>query len=117
VDIHSPTGPTTDYRHREARPGKSYTIPYRILLPREIDNLLVAGRCVSATHEALSAIRVMPICMVMGQAAGTAAAMCLRNGCGPKELDLSALQAQLISDGVWLGERFGQTAPKSASPS
>lgn len=105
VDIHSPTDSKTVYHAHKHIPGRSYTLPYSILLPKTIDNLLVAGRCVSATHEALSAIRVMPCCMVMGQAAGTAAALCVKNRTTPRRLNISSLQQQLILDKVWLGPK------------
>ena len=66
--------------------------------------MIVAGRCVSATHEACAAIRVTPIVMAMGQAAGTAAAQAASNGEHANSLDTSALRAQLRADGVFLGE-------------
>ena len=55
--------------------GEYYTIPYRSLLPKEFDNLLVAGRYLSATHEAQASVRIMPICCCLGEATGTAAAI------------------------------------------
>lgn len=66
------------------------------------ENLLVAGRCVSATHEALAAIRVQPICMAIGQAAGTAAAMCANENKRPADLDVKALQQKLAEQGAIL---------------
>lgn len=69
LDIHSP-----DHGGLETRQPPVFTIPYRSLLPRETDNLLVAGRALSATQEAQAAIRVIPIGMAVGEAAGTAAA-------------------------------------------
>lgn len=68
-------------------------------MPENTDNLLVAGRCVSATHEALGAIRIMPAVFAMGQAAGTAGAMCVKNSCRPAELDTKALQLVLKEQG------------------
>lgn len=103
IDIHSPTDATTNFRSREHVPGRSYAIAYRVLVPLRVDQLLVAGRCVSATHEALSAIRVMPICMVMGQAAGTAAALSVAAGTPPRALDVKLLQQKLVADGTYLG--------------
>lgn len=70
VDIHSPDGTGTVIKHLE--PGKYYSIPYRALIPQDLDNMLVAGRCISSTHEAQSAYRVMPICCNIGEAAGMA---------------------------------------------
>ncbi len=77
LDIHSP-----DHGGLETRQPPVFTIPFRSLLPRETDNLLVAGRALSATHEAQAAIRVIPIGMAIGEAAGTAAARAAK----PEEL-------------------------------
>lgn len=81
----------------------TYQIPYRCLLPQRIEGLLVAGRCVSATHEALAAIRVIPIAGAMGQAAGTAAAMAAVRDLPVRRVDPSILRAQLEKDGVMIG--------------
>ncbi len=76
-------------------------VPYRALLPQEVDNLIVAGRCISAEREVLGAIRVMGPCMMMGQAAGTAASIAIKkyNGCF-RNVKACELQAQLWKDGV-----------------
>jgi hypothetical protein len=68
------------------QPG-AYDIPYRTLLPKGMNNLLVAGRCHSADHMAASSTRVSVTCMAMGQAAGTAAALCIETGTTPGEID------------------------------
>jgi hypothetical protein len=78
-------------------------LPYRMLLPRTVDNLLVAGRCASMTHMGQSAARVSGGCFVMGQAAGTAAALAARTGKLARNLDVASLQAKLEADGAWLG--------------
>jgi len=78
-------------------------LPYRMLVPQAIDNLLVAGRCASMTSEGQSAARVSGGCFIMGQAAGTAAALALTQGIAPRALDVATLQAQLERDGVYLG--------------
>ena len=83
-------------------------LPYRMLLPKRglpghADNLLFAGRCASMTHEGHSAARVSGACFVMGQAAGTAAALSLAAGVRPHELPASALQEALAADGAFLG--------------
>ncbi len=70
VDIHSPDGTGTLIRHIPV--GKYYTIPYRSLIPKKLKNTLVAGRCISTTHEAQSAYRIMPICCSIGEGAGIA---------------------------------------------
>jgi ribulose 1,5-bisphosphate synthetase/thiazole synthase len=79
-----------------------YDIPFRSLLPRQLSNVLVAGRCFSATHDAHASCRSMAQCMAMGQAAGTAAALCALRGCDPRELPLSTLQHRLVADGAIL---------------
>lgn len=82
--------------------GVSYQIPYRALVPRGVDGLLTAGRCVSADHRALGMIRVIPPMMVTGQAAGTAAFMAVELGVEPRALDPTVLRRQLERDGVIL---------------
>jgi hypothetical protein len=78
-------------------------LPYRMLLPVGVPNLLVGGRCASMDHDAQSAARVSGACFVMGQAAGTAAHLALQSGREPSGIDVAALQAQLERDGAWLG--------------
>ncbi|MFM2208997.1 MAG: hypothetical protein RIQ96_640 [Pseudomonadota bacterium] len=77
-------------------------LPYRMLLPPGVDNLLVAGRCASMTHGGQSAARVSGACFVMGQAAGTAAAMALAQAVAPAALDIRQLQQRLLSGGAQL---------------
>lgn len=84
--------------------GIAYDIPYRSLLPREVDGLLVAGRCLSCTHEALEPLREIHICWVMGQAAGTAAAMAVKAGLEPRQVPVPELQGKLRADGVAFAE-------------
>lgn len=79
-----------------------YYIPFRALIPKKIDNLLVAGRCISVTREAMASIRIMPVCTGIGQAAGTAAALSARAGCTPRELDIVLLRERLAMNGVEL---------------
>ena len=81
---------------------KQNSIQLQVTKRYSCDVLVVAGRCLSADQLAHSAVRVMPSCIAMGQAAGTAAAMAVRNGQELRELDHSALRAQLIADGVML---------------
>ncbi|MBS0315781.1 MAG: FAD-dependent oxidoreductase [Proteobacteria bacterium] len=78
-------------------------LPYRMTVPQGLDNLWVAGRCASMTHEAQSAARVSGACFVMGQAAGSAAALALAGGVTAAAVDPAALQRRLESDGAWLG--------------
>ena len=79
-------------------------IPYRIIVPQKIDNLFVAGRCASMTHEGQSSARVSGSCFVMGQAAGTAADIALTAGCKPRDVDVAKLQQTLTNNGAFLGE-------------
>ncbi|GIX48083.1 MAG: membrane protein [Candidatus Tectimicrobiota bacterium] len=84
-------------------PGRGYhQIPYRSLLPRGVDNLLVAGRCLSADAVAQSSLRVSGPCFAMGQAAGVAAALCAQRGVRPAELDVAQLQYRLRQQGAWI---------------
>lgn len=100
IDIHSPTGTGTS--HRYFADGEYYTIPYRSLLPKEYDNLLVAGRCISATHEAQASVRIMPICCCLGEAAGTAIAIAHNTNRNVHTVDIKALQKTLTENGAVL---------------
>ena len=80
-----------------------YGVPYRCLLPAGVGGLLLAGRCISADSAAAGAIRVMPPAMAIGQAAGTAAALCLLNGTTPSSLDYADLRKSLLEQNVFLG--------------
>jgi FAD dependent oxidoreductase len=98
IDIHNPAGSGTT-THRLA-PGASYEIPYRCLVPKKVDDLLVAGRCISTTHEALASTRLTPTVMTLGQAAGTAMALSVQHGVSPRALDPWLLREKLRRDGV-----------------
>ena len=82
--------------------GEAVGIPYRTLLVRDADNVLVVGRCFSATHDAHASVRSMGQCMAMGQAAGTAAALALAGGRAPRDLDPAVLRDRLRTDGAVL---------------
>jgi hypothetical protein len=77
-------------------------IPYRSLLVRDAANVLLAGRCFSASHDAHASVRSMAQCMAMGQAAGTAAALAVSAGCDPRDVPIDALRDRLRSDGAIL---------------
>jgi hypothetical protein len=79
---------------------RGYTIPYGCLVPLQPDGLLLAGRCISGTHVAHSNFRAMPICINMGQAAGVAAALCVKENVQPRLLDVSLLQDRMRALGV-----------------
>jgi len=102
IDIHSPDG--EGMTHRFLKPGSWYSIPYRCVITNEIDNLLVAGRCISATHEACAAIRVTPIVMAIGQGVGTAAALAAAMDTSVRDVDIDLLRTKLKEDGVFLEE-------------
>jgi len=82
----------------------SYGIPYRSLLPRGIANVVVAGRCFSASHDAHASARSMGTCMAMGQAAGTAAALAAAGDRSPHALEPEKLRARLREDGAHVGD-------------
>ena len=98
IDIHSPDGSGTS--HYYFPNGTYYTIPYRSLQPKEFDNLLVGGRCLSATHEAQASIRIMPTCACLGEAAGVAVALASKDGVGVKDIDIKTLQSMLEENGA-----------------
>ena len=98
IDIHNPAGTGTSHRYFGS--GEFYSIPYRSLLPKEFDNLLVAGRCVSATHEAQASIRIMPICCCMGEAAGVACAVAVNSDKNLHNLKIKEVQSILRKNGA-----------------
>ena len=98
LDIHHPQGGDCTL----VWCGDCYDIPYRSLVPADVENLLVAGRCISTTHEAMSAIRVMSTCMAMGEAAGRAARIAIKDGVQPSCVDVAKLRRELLSEGAYL---------------
>ncbi|NQT53575.1 FAD-dependent oxidoreductase, partial [bacterium] len=115
VDIHDPEGSghtTWVDRSIHLKPGETYQIPYRMLVTADVDNLFVAGRCASATHEGMAALRIQSHCHIMGQAAGTAAALCLTNNTRPADVDVAALQQRLITAGVMIDQKRVAAAAK-----
>jgi hypothetical protein len=100
VDIHNPKGSGTVLRRLP--PGEAYDIPLRCLLPRGTEGLLVAGRCLSGTHEAHSSYRVMPIVMATGQAAGVCAALAAHRKVDPRRVDFEDVQKELRRQGASL---------------
>ena len=96
IDIHNPEGSGTS--HHYFGQGEFYEIPYRSLIPKNSENLLVAGRCVSCDHEAQASIRIMPIVCTLGQAAGSAVAVAKQDNCKVKEVDIKKLQKILVDN-------------------
>ena len=101
VDVHGKFGPKSN-EYITIPEGKVYGIPYGCFVPENIKNLLVAGRCLSADSDAAGAVRVMPPCMAMGQAVGTAAAISLKDNMDVCDCDVKRLKAVLISNGAYL---------------
>ena len=97
VDIHAPTG--AGLVTSEA-PEDYYEIPFRCLLPVGLENVIVAGRCISATHEGHASTRLTPTCFAMGQAAGLAAAQCVGQKRMPRELDTGEFREALRGQGA-----------------
>ena len=98
IDIHSPDGSGT--RFQEFKDGEWYQIPYRSLLPKGYENLLVAGRCISSTHEAQASYRIMPFCAAIGHAAGCAAAVAKQSGKTVRTVSVAKVQEILRSEGA-----------------
>lgn len=95
---------TTEYPDTVARPYVNNTlrVPYRSLVPERVDNLLVAGRCISAQQDAMVQLRLIPPCFITGQAAGTAAALSIKRGKTVRDMDVSELQEKLRAQGMEL---------------
>jgi len=100
IDIHNPEGTGTTIINIPV--NQYYKIPYRTLLPKEYDNMLVAGRCLSATHEAHSSVRIMPICACLGEAAGVAAALSYKTNRNVHTVDIKELREKLKENGAAL---------------
>ena len=110
IDIHRSTNSADDYEEFEEEfrsrwrlgPGESYGIPYRCLCPADLDNVLVAGRCISTDRSVQGSVRVMPGCYLTGQAAGTAGAMAVAKDGMPSHVDSTLLRERLREDGAYL---------------
>jgi hypothetical protein len=109
VDIHASSPDpksyqeyASDFKELRCGWGESYGIPYRCLVPRNLSNVLVAGRCVSTDRYLQSSIRVMPGCFITGQAAGVAAALSAEQGCDTRSIAVDQLQRRLKDLGGYL---------------
>jgi len=105
VDLHPAIGDgggTDTGLQRGLQTANVYEIPYRCLVPKGAEQLLIAGRCVSATREALAATRVMPTCFALGQAAGVAGALAVRDELSVRDVPTDGLQKVLKGQGVLL---------------
>ena len=101
IDIHNPEGTGTS--HYFFKPGEYYTIPYRCLIPKEATNLLVAGRCISSDHGAQASYRIMPNVCTLGEAAGSAMGLAVKEGKQVRDIDVGVLQAELKKNGAFIG--------------
>ena len=101
IDIHNPEGTGTS--HYYFPKGAYYTIPYRCLIPSGADNLLVAGRCISSDHEPQASYRIMPIVCCIGEAAGTAIGLAVKDNVKVRDIDVSALRRTLVENNAFIG--------------
>ena len=107
IDIHRPAGTWVDSKNVQ-----TYDVPFRSLIARDVEGLLMAGKCLSATHEAVASTRVIPICMAQGQAVGTAAALAVRKKISPRDLKTSELRNVLIDQGAELRQSLEDPNPE-----
>jgi hypothetical protein len=94
IDIWGASGGET---HALIHQTPAYGLPYRATLPKEVDGLFLAGKAISGTHIAMSAYRVMPIVGAAGQSTGVAAALCVKQGCQPREADPDLVRARVTA--------------------
>lgn len=107
IDIHRPSGTWVDSRN-----VRTYDIPYRCLVARDVEGLMMAGKCLSATHEGVASTRVIPICMAQGQAVGTAAALAVGQGITPREVSAQLLRNTLMDQGAELRQTLEEPNPE-----
>ena len=100
LEIWDPSGQNVSFNHLI---GTWYTIPYRSLLPKGLENVIVAGSCISGQYTAMATWAIMPVCFKTGQAAGTAASLCIKEDAPPRGVSTADLQGLLREDGVFLG--------------
>lgn len=100
IDVHNPDG--EGVLHELVIKDDWFEIPLRAITVAGYDNLLIAGRCISATHEAQGSIREIPTCILSGQGAGVAAALAAQQQIPVRKLNISKLQRELLAQGVWL---------------
>ncbi len=111
INVHSEVGGGKEQimggrKWLEVSGDEPYDVPYRLLLPLGVDGLLVAGRCISVDHMALGSLRGEPLCIATGEAAGTAAALAVRQRATPRQVEIRTLQHMLMSQGVDLGQNM-----------
>ena len=101
IDIHNPEGAGTSHYYFPM--GAYYTIPYRSLIPQNAENLLVAGRCISSDHGAQASYRIMPVVCCIGEAAGTAIGLAVRDNVSVRKINVRELQSTLKDNGAFIG--------------
>ena len=100
IDIHNPEGTGTSHYYFPA--GAYYTIPYRSLTPKNINNMLVAGRCISSDHGAQASYRIMPVVCCIGEAAGSAIGLAVKSGCSVRDINPKDLQSVLKKNRAYI---------------
>jgi hypothetical protein len=100
IDIHNPEGSGTS--HYYFPEGEFYTIPYRSLIPTGVTNMLVAGRCISSDHGAQASYRIMPTVCCIGEAAGSAMALAIKDSIPVREVNTDTLRANLKANGAFI---------------
>lgn len=95
----------SDSLYIEVQPDREFSIPYRCLVPKVVENLLVAGRCISTEHTAESSIRAISACMATGEATGTAAALSIKHNYQPREVSIEELKENLLKQGTRLSNK------------
>ena len=100
IDIHNPEGTGTSHYFFPA--GAYYTIPYRSLIPKNINNMLVAGRCISSDHGAQASYRIMPVVCCIGEAAGSAIGLAVKSGCSVRDINPKDLQSVLKKNRAYI---------------
>ena len=98
IDVHS--GKDTGLLFKDIQ--DPFGISYGCLIPQSVDNLMVAGRCISADAVALGSLRIIPTCMALGQAAGVGASLAVKNNVSPKNVDVIQVRTQLLKDNAIL---------------
>jgi hypothetical protein len=101
IDIHNPEGTGTSHYYFPV--GEYYTIPYRSLIPKGVENMLVAGRCISSDHGAQASYRIMPVVCCIGQAAGEAMGLAVKNRCSVRVIHPQVLRSELRKKGAFVG--------------
>ncbi|MDA8218452.1 MAG: FAD-dependent oxidoreductase [Dehalococcoidales bacterium] len=114
IDVHEPGA--AGVRHEYVPRNEWFEVPYRALITSGVNNLYTVGRAVSCTHEALGALRTIPTGIMLGEAAGVAAALCAKEGVASRKLNVGRLQQALAEAGVFLGTAQPSPVPLPLPP-